>query len=63
MEGNLCFIFFVSSTILYSKVSQTTKVMGEDGELDEDGITWGEVEVEFLTMTLSLAVEVECFCL
>ena len=55
------FIFFISSTILYSIVSKTTNVLREDGELDEEWITWGGVEVCFLT-TLSLAVEVKGFC-
>lgn len=55
------FIFFISSTTLYSIVSETTKVLGEYGELDEDEITWGKVEVDLLTKTLSLAMEVEGF--
>jgi len=56
------FIFFISSTILYSIVSKTTKVLGEDGELDEEEIAWGEVEVGILTTNLSLLVEVEGLC-
>lgn len=46
------FIFFLSPTILYSIVSETTKVLGEYGELDEDKINWGEVEVDFFNINI-----------
>lgn len=38
IEGDIFFYFFMSSTMLYSILSETTKVLGEYGELDEEGI-------------------------
>ena len=41
------FLCNIYPTILYSIVSKTLKVLGDDVELDEDEITWGEVEANF----------------
>jgi len=61
IEWDILFYFFMSSTMLYSLLSETTKVLGGDGELDEEGISWLDVEVYFLLTALSLARGVEGF--
>ena len=40
-------VFFISSIILLSTESKTTRVFDDDGGLDEDGFNWGYDPVHY----------------